>query len=312
MLTVSPYRDVSRRMNEIAFSTGFYQEKYGDRRALEMAKLLGADAVDFSLIPCDHRDKNCIYSHSDEEIEAYYADLRKYAESLGIRIHQTHGRLGGFKDPEWNEAMIANARTDCLATAALGAKYCVAHTVTTGYWGPDHPAEDMHRMNDEIMLPMIGFAKNYGVVLCTETFGDSRRHGCCDFFGNLHEFIKAYDRLAAIDGNAEHFKVCFDSGHTNNAVRFGNPTVPDAVRMLGDRIAVLHLHDNNGLADQHKGVGCGTINWKATLSALKEIGYDGVYNLEIGLEHEHFGRGFADDEISFSIKAMRNMLKTMI
>ena len=51
----------------------------------------------------------------------------------------------------------------------------------------------------------------------------------------------------------------------------------------------------------------GTIDWKDTFDALDEIGYDGVYNMELGLNH--FGNDFEIEEAAFSIKVMRNILK---
>ena len=37
----------------VSLSTGYYQYHYGDERALEIAKEIGADAIDFSLTGMD-------------------------------------------------------------------------------------------------------------------------------------------------------------------------------------------------------------------------------------------------------------------
>ena len=88
----------------------------------------------------------------------------------------------------------------------------------------------------------------------------------------------------------------------------GHPSVGDVIRKLGSLVEVLHIHDNNGIKDQHKIVGTGIIDWKDTLSALEEIGYSGYYNLETMLKH--FGEDFEVEEAKFSVKVLDHMLKS--
>jgi len=77
--------------------------------------------------------------------------------------------------------------------------------------------------------------------------------------------------------NDENFKICLDTGHVNV---FNNLTVGDAVRELGDKIKVLHIHDNGGTDDDHLAPFSGGIDWVDFSKALKETGFDGVISLE--------------------------------
>lgn len=77
--------------------------------------------------------------------------------------------------------------------------------------------------------------------------------------------------------------------------------------MLGGSIQCLHLNDNDTLVDQHKIPMTGTIDWTKTFDALDEIGYDGIYNMELSLRC--FGKGFEYEEAEFAIKVMRKILK---
>ena len=295
-------------MRQISICTGLFQTKYGDEESLRIAKKIGADAVDFTLCDYDLTDTGCIYSKSDAEITEYFTHLRNVAEELGIRICQTHGRLQGFKDiKEEDENLIKNARIDCLATAALGAPVCVMHSVTSIFMGPDADPQKMRDMNFDMFTRIIPFAKEYDVILATETFGDAVKFDSCDFFGNIDEFIKSYNRICAVDDYAEHFKICVDTGHSNKAMRFGNPNPADVIRMLGQNIVVLHLNDNDTFTDQHKIPMSGTIDWNDVFNALEEVGYNGVYNME--LELRHFGKDFEIEEAAFAIKVMKNILK---
>ena len=68
-----------------------------------------------------------------------------------------------------------------------------------------------------------------------------------------------------------------------------------------------YFNDNDTLTDQHKIPMTGTIDWKDVFSALSEVGYDGVYNMELNLRH--FGDNFLYETAEFVVKVMRNMLE---
>jgi len=202
---------------KVGISSKYLQEKYGDKRALEIVATIGADAVDFSLdITNDYRNKGSIYSKGEEAVISYYKELKEYADNLGLIISQTHGRHSGFKNiKEEDDALIANARLDCLATAALGAPVCVIHNSTSIYMGADPDPELMHRLSFDMFSRIITFAKQYDIKIATETFGDAVVYNCCDFFGNIDEFEKAYNRIDEVAELRDYFCVCMDTGHSN-------------------------------------------------------------------------------------------------
>ena len=298
----------------IGITIGSLQIKYGDMRALEIAKEIGADAIDFSLdyYLNDYRQKDNIYSKSEEEIVAYYTKVGEYARSLGLIISQTHGKLAGlhFDDPEFNDALMKNMHIDILATAALGAPVCVIHTISSIYHGPDADPEMMQRLNYEMFTGLLPYAKEKGVKIATETFGDAnnrQKNFCCiDFFGSFDNFMEGYRRVKESE-YGDMFTVCIDTGHCNKAMRFGEPNPADFIRRFGSDISVLHLHDNNTLTDQHKPPLTGDIDWNDVMDALDEVGYDGIYNLEISLRC--FGEEMLVETAEFGIKIFRNFLE---
>ena len=308
-------------MKKISLSIGALQDKYGDKEALHLAKeIAGADAVDFSLDleKFDYRHENSIYSKSEEEFKVYFSELRAYAEDLGLEICMTHGRVQGFKnnDSEFNEALIKNAALDCFATYLLGAPYCVIHGATT-IFNRDVPPEQMRELNFDMFCKMLPFAKKYGIKIATETFGDIHGEGC-DFFGNIDEFIKTYERICSVGDNADYFTACVDTGHSNKATRYNNPLPADVIRMLGNRVSCLHLNDNNTKSDQHlipfvtkNGWQIeGTIDWDDTFSALEEIGYSGYYNMELDLRR--YGEEVMPEMGRFAVTVLRNALKKRV
>ena len=141
--------------------------------------------------------------------------------------------------------------------------------------------------------------------MALETFGDSPRDGVIDFFGQANELLASYEAIAEENGS-EWITLCADTGHSNKAMRFGQPKPGDVIRLLGSRISVLHLNDNDTFTDQHKPPLSGCIDWADILDALEEIGYQGVYNMELKLDC--FGAERMPDTAAFAVKVMRQLL----
>ena len=51
----------------------------------------------------------------------------------------------------------------------------------------------------------------------------------------------------------------------------------------------------------------GTIDWKDVMAALLEVGYNGVYNLEVSLGC--FGKSIMDKTAKYAVDVMRNILQ---
>lgn len=302
-------------MRKIGVSTSSWQKIYNgnDKKAIDLAAMSGADAIDFSLLHSssgsknDYRNSDSIYSKGDEAVIEYYTDLKNYAQEKGLLISQTHGRISGFKNiKEEDDALVENARLDCLATKVLGADVCVMHNPTTIHLGPDADPKFMQELGFNMFARILPYAKKYGVKIATETFGDAEKFNCVDFFGNIDEFMKLYNNIKNIDEYKDYFTTCVDTGHSNKAARFGNPSAADVIRRIGSDISVLHLNDNNTLKDQHKMPLSGSIDWKDVLKALKEVGYNGVYNMEMNLSF--YGKELHLETATFAVKVMRNFL----
>lgn len=67
-------------------------------------------------------------------------------------------------------------------------------------------------------------------------------------------------------GHLDGIGVCLDLGHAHMTVG-----VADAIATLGKRIVNVHTHDNHGMRDEHLWPGEGSIDWSATVEALKTL-----------------------------------------
>ena len=294
------------KKRRISISNNLFH-KMGDKESLCLVKSLGVDAVDFFTNSQSVANEGSIYTRSDSDIIAYYTDIREYAESIGLEIGQTHGRLRTYmNDPALDGICIENARRDLLAAKALGAPYAIMHGVTTSEMGADAAPELMRDLNFEVFSKIIPYAKEYGVVIASETFGFCSRRSVPEFFANAEEFRATYDRISSVGDNGDFFKLCIDTGHTNSTARFDGVSVGNFIRKMGDAVVALHLHDNNGEWDQHQLLMTGTVDWEDTFRALSEIGYSGTYNLEVGFDN--LGAEFMAETAAFEIKHLRYLL----
>ena len=70
--------------------------------------------------------------------------------------------------------------------------------------------------------------------------------------------------------------ICLDLGHAHLTVG-----IHEAIASLNGRIATVHVHDNHGLKDEHLWPGDGSIDWTATVRALKALAAPPATVLEI-------------------------------
>lgn len=293
----------------VGLSLGDLQKKFGPFAALTIAREAGADSVEFSTSNgpwWDYQVASSIYSQGDEGVAAHFAALKAHADALGLVISQTHGRLTGYVgDPVRDAVTLENARLDLLAAHCLQAPVCVMHSVSTSRVGPLVPPAAMRSLNLRMFHDILPYARAYGVKVALETFGDSPRDGVIDFFGQADELLASYEAIANENGS-DWLTLCIDTGHSNKAMRFGQPTPANVIRLLGNRISVLHLNDNDTITDQHKLPLSGCIDWSDVLAALDEIGFHGAYNMELRLGC--FGAELMADTAAFAIKVMRQLL----
>ena len=127
---------------------------------------------------------------------------------------------------------------------------------------------------------LIPLAEQLGVEIDIENgfdFADFQQTGDMPFaFSTVEDVCWLVDQL-----NHPLVKVCFDTGHAN----ISGLDVPASIRQLGNRLSTLHLQDNFGKIgpiepDVHLLPGHGAIDWSAVMEALRDIGFQGVLNME--------------------------------
>ena len=102
----------------------------------------------------------------------------------------------------------------------------------------------------------------------------------CICLENLRAFTTSADHLLSVieQVGSEQFGVCLDTGHLNLTEKDQRAFILRA----GKRLRALHIADNEGERDQHMmPFGRGNVDFEEVVRVLREVGYEGLFNLEI-------------------------------
>ncbi len=257
-----------------------------------MLKRAGFSCADFSLnsyllnTNIYRSELNEFFSRSIHELTQFFAPHKKAAQEAGITVNQMHMPYPIYvptgdrelNDYLWNEV----APKSVELCAFFGCPHLVVHGFKLARFLGSEEAE--WERTQAFLDSVAPRAKELGVVLCIENlYGGIGGHivggPCCDA-------KKAAERIDRMNEkyHAEVLGFCFDTGHANlvglDFERF--------LSTLGDRLKVLHIHDNDGISDLHQipftfaktRENKSSTDWDGFLRGLKGIGFDGVLSFE--------------------------------
>ena len=195
----------------------------------------------------------------------YVNELKSLEEELGIKYVQAH--LPNFNPLDENTfgdycKLTIRAIEVC---GLLGIENAVIHIG----WKPDITKEQFFLMNLIALRPLFPIMEKYNVNVLVE---NSTRAN----FGQMYYLYSGSDMKEFIEYvNHPLIHGCWDVGHAN----VEGPQYEDIIA-LGDDLRAIHVHDNNGHADQHIGLFMGTLNMDEIINALIDVGYKGYFTFE--------------------------------
>ncbi|MBR2466277.1 MAG: sugar phosphate isomerase/epimerase [Clostridia bacterium] len=232
---------------------------------LAKLKAHGYDATDYQgLVKMDSE----LYSLSNEEIRVFLTRVRASADKHGVDIKQVHGlwpTVGDDKTAEDRQKTREYFVRQIEYAHYLGAKYLVVHPVMPIRDGKDD-SEETFLENERMLRSLIPHAEKWDVTVCIENM---------PFINREISKVSVLKRLVRLI-NHPKIKICLDTGHAN----IFHDDLGEDVRLLGDDLAVIHVHDNHGRNDAHLLPYFGTTEWESFLTALGEVGFKGYFNLE--------------------------------
>ena len=99
------------------------------------------------------------------------------------------------------------------------------------------------------------------------------------------------------------FTACLDIGH---CLLTGHDPA-NSIRVLGDRLGALHVHDVDGRNDSHTCPMTMKVDFPAVVEALWEIGYQGEFTLEA----DQFFNRFPVEQYGFALRHMASVSRML-
>lgn len=175
------------------------------------------------------------------------------------------------------------------AASLMGIKIAVTHPIALH--SSRYGAEDWVRRNYEFLAPLSQYAKSKNITLCIENMASAHEGEQDHLYGCLAREIFLISEMLDCS-------VCWDFGHAN----LSGLRQSEQIRALSDRLALVHIHDNNGREDQHLlPLTSGRIDWQDAMSGLGEVGYNGWLDIEVKSSHLSSDK---EQRIEFGRKAL--------
>ena len=263
-------------------NVSFFSKTIGLKRACELAAKVGFTELDYTPpVSCDNWEAQM------KEALLIFADN-------GLTVHQTHAPFNRYGTYGKSHRLCIDRCAE--ATEFMGAKYMVVH-------GDEFDAENLEfspevalEYNNKLFSPYVERALRGGYKLAFETvFEDSRPiPRFTSQADDLLVLIKSFNSASAV--------CCWDFGHANVSFKKDAPAV---IRNFGSLIECTHLHDNDSLSDSHQMPLTGDIDWQETVSALKDIGYNGIMSIEYA--HGRIPEALAEDFIRLTYESAKHI-----
>jgi len=183
------------------------------------------------------------------------AQIQSWLQAYHLQVLDIHASAGQEKRWDAPEAYrrlagVELVRNRLEMAAALGARAIVLHAHS------NMPLDSQRRSLSELEP----YARLLGVQIALENLFEGNHACLASLFAEFEPDFLGY---------------CYDCGHGN--------MLPDGMAELEawkDRLAVLHIHDNDGTKDQHKLPFTGTVDWDRFIHILDQSSYRGPINLE--------------------------------
>lgn len=259
---------------EISTEIGTLIARVGEKEAIRIYAEAGFTSLDYSFDPYM---ENGTSPYDQDDWESHAKDIRRYADSLGVRFNQAHGpfmfMLPANQRVDLHERVIPMTERCLEVCAILGVPHVVVHPIHNLRW---HDYKDeLWTLNQDFYHELAATSEKTGVKIALENmFYSDRRRGCIsmDMLNEPHDYVRFYKEL----DDEKHFICLLDTGHCGLV---GEDTA-DSIRVLGPLLKGLHVNDNCYHDDDHLMPYEGLIDWDRVLKALADVDYQGDFTFE--------------------------------
>ena len=133
--------------------------------------------------------------------------------------------------------------------------------------------EEKIEKNIEKLQILAEYIKNKEITVCLENLRPLSPEETELVDRSADDLLYIIERIGS-----SKFGICLDTGHLN----LTDKNQREFILKAGDKLKALHITDNDGNTDQHlMPFNRGTVDFPEIIKALKEIKYNGIFNLEI-------------------------------
>lgn len=276
-----------------------------------MIKRAGFSCCDFSLNKYLNNEDiyqssmNHFFDQSVSELEAHFLQIKNASIESGVHIHQIHMPYPSYV-PRAEKAINSYLQNQVATKSIeicrfLNAKYIVIHGFKLEYLiGSEESEWNETQKFIDFLAPL---AIQYGITICIENLYHSVASHLVE--GPSCDAIRAASRIDEMNQKygTEVLGFCFDTGHANlvglDMYKF--------ICILGKRLKVLHIHDNDGVRDLHQipytfsrnRSNKSSTDWDGFLDGLRAINYQGVLSFETSPVLDTFPEDIKEEVLSF-------------
>lgn len=223
---------------------------------------IGFDGIDMSFESMDRHG---------EAARAVYFSVANRATSKGLKIPMCH--LPFYMPDPGNSILMdkfsgqLKKGLDCAAL--MGIQLAVTHPIA--YRAEFVTFEDYLKANIRFLYDVCEYAASRSITVCIENMASRHEKNGSHLYGiNADEILCVASSIGA--------GTCWDTGHANIS---GITKQSTEMKKLGDKLLCVHLHDNNGVSDNHLIPYEGSVDWDDCIEGLSETSYSGPLEYEV-------------------------------
>ena len=209
------------------------------------------------------------------------AKIKEYTQSIDYTLLQGHLR---FDLRMAEKSTVDVLKRELELYQAIGIKSAVLHFTRSD---DPQPPEETYAARVENVRALAEFLKGSDTYICLENL--------CTVpaVRTIEGILKVRE-----DAGKDHIGVCLDTGHLHMANGLGlvQQTQREFILAAGENLRAMHVAENNGKSDDHQMPYSARfgVKWDEVVTAIKEIDYKGLFNLEL------LGERLAPDAIKTS------------
>lgn len=250
---------------KLSANTSRFAKTYGLKKAVDMFADAGFDALDFS----EFHEEFYTTAHD----EAFYRDIRSYAEGRGLYFNQAHAPFpSSYMEDEKTEETFGHIVQGMRNASYLGVRDIIVHPCQHLVYADEGNPEKLFEINMDFYKRLQPYCQELNIRIAVENmwqYPKTISHSTCS---RPEEFLQYMNEL-----DEKWFVACLDIGHA----MLVKEAPHDMIRALGGKyLQALHVHDVDGIQDSHTLPFYGIVNWEKVMKALAEIDYQGELTYE--------------------------------